>query len=83
MAGIWVFSERAKDSGTAERRSSLANDLGVNLTAFAQTEELAREYAGYGAHMCFCFNLWNRNSRLNLTSPFLCRPQSRKTPTCF
>lgn len=51
MAGIWVFSEtREQTLALLNAGLSLANDLGVNLTAFAQTEELAREYAGYGAH---------------------------------
>lgn len=50
MAGIWVFSEtREQTLELLNAGSNPAKELGVKLTAFAMTDELAREYINHGA----------------------------------
>jgi len=49
MAGIWIFAEnREQTLELINAGWNLADELGVNLVAFALTEQLAQEYIKYG-----------------------------------
>lgn len=84
MAGIWVFAETCEQ--TLELLNAgliLAKDLGVELVAFAQSDELAREYISHGADEVLLLHPLAEGQPLESYVPVLAQAAGEGDPDVF
>ena len=84
MAGIWVFAEtREQTLELLNAGMNLAKVLGEKLLAFAQSDELAREYISHGADEVLLLQPLAKDQPLESYVPVLAQAAREEDPDVF